>query len=79
MRTWGSETAVHFDGPGETMVVNELGAVAIAAIAAGCRDLAALEHWCRDRGFADAGDDLLSGLSSLLASLAELEIVEVRS
>jgi hypothetical protein len=75
-RRWGDETAVYFAGAGETMVVSEVGATAIAGILAGCSDLAALEDWCREHGFAEADDKLVEGLLALLEKLAAFEIIE---
>ena len=76
LRSWGDESVVLFDGPGETMVVTALGSVAVAGILAGCADFPALEAWCRDHGFDDTGGEVLEGLKSLLGQLAEREVVE---
>lgn len=75
-RTWDDETAVFFQGAGETMVVSELGSAAIAGIAAGCADLPALEAWCRGRGLAAADEDLGATLLAVLEKLAAFEIIE---
>lgn len=75
-RTWGDETAVYFEGAGETMVVSELGATAIAGIASGCADLASLEDWCRERRTPAGDEDLAAGLLAVLEQLAACEIIE---
>jgi hypothetical protein len=77
-RTWDGETSLYIYPIGETMVVSEFGAAAIAGISAGCTDLPSLEHWCQERRVADAGEDMSGVLSSFVASLAELEIIELR-
>ena len=76
-RSWDRETVLYFDGAGETMVVSELGAVAVDGISAGCSTLAALERWCRNHGFVEADQELRAGLETLLGKLLDLEIIEL--
>lgn len=73
---WGGETAVYFEGAGETMVVSALGEAAIEGLASGASDLPALERWCREHGFVGNADELRNALAMLSAKLAEHEIIE---
>lgn len=77
--TGAGETALYFEGAGETMVVSELGVTAVAGIVAGCSTIAALEGWCRRHGFGAAGSELRDGLLALLQTLADFEIIETSS
>jgi hypothetical protein len=73
------EAVAFFAGPGETMVLTLLGAVALDGIAAGCNDLTTLEAWCTQRGFGGSSEDIRDGLHCLASKLAELEIIEMVS